>query len=36
VLNPIRSERDAFRLLVYVIAVFAAAIVLVLVIRALT
>jgi hypothetical protein len=35
-LNPFRSEADAFRLLVYVIAAFAAAIVLVLVIRALT
>jgi hypothetical protein len=34
-LNPIRSEGDAFRLLVYVVAVFAAIIVVVLVIRAL-
>jgi hypothetical protein len=36
VLNPLRSERDAFRFLLYVIAAFVAAIVLVLVIRALT
>jgi hypothetical protein len=34
-LNPIRSEGDAFRFLVYVVAVFAAIIVVVLVIRAL-
>jgi hypothetical protein len=34
-LNPIRSEGDAFRFLVYVVAVFAAIIVVVLVVRAL-
>jgi hypothetical protein len=34
-LNPLRSEREAFRALIYVIAFFAAAIAIVLVIRAL-
>ena len=33
-LNPLRSEREAFRALLYVIAVAAAVIVLVLVVRA--
>jgi hypothetical protein len=36
VLNPIRSEAEAFRLLIYVIIAAAAIVVLVLVIRALT
>jgi hypothetical protein len=35
VINPLRSEREAFRLLVYVIAVVAFVIAVVLVIRAL-
>jgi len=35
VLNPLRSEREAFRLLIYVVAVFAAVIVIVLLARAL-
>jgi hypothetical protein len=35
VINPIRSEREAFRLLLYVVGVAAAVIVIVLVIRAL-
>jgi hypothetical protein len=35
-INPLRSEREAFRVLLYVLAVAAAVIVLVLVIRALT
>jgi hypothetical protein len=35
VLNPLRSEDEAFRLLLYVIAVFGAIIVLILVLRAL-
>jgi hypothetical protein len=35
VINPIRSEREAFRLLLYVLGVAAAVIVIVLVIRAL-
>ena len=34
-LNPLRSEREAFRLLIYVVAAFAAVIVLVLLARAL-
>jgi hypothetical protein len=34
VLNPLRSEREAFRLLLYVVAVFAVVIVLVLLARA--
>jgi hypothetical protein len=34
VLNPLRSEGEAFRFLLYVIAVFAAIVVLVLVLRA--
>ena len=33
-LNPLRSEGEAFRFLLYVIAVFAAIVVLVLVLRA--
>jgi hypothetical protein len=35
-INPLRSEREAFRVLLYVLAVAAAVIVLVLAIRALT
>jgi hypothetical protein len=35
VLNPLRSEREAFRLLIYVVAAFAAVIVIVLLARAL-
>jgi hypothetical protein len=35
VLNPIRSEREAFRLLLYVIVIFVIAMVLTIVIRAL-
>jgi hypothetical protein len=35
VLNPMRSEREAFRLLVYVIVIFVIAMVLTIVIRAL-
>jgi hypothetical protein len=35
VINPIRSEREAFRLLLYVLAVAAVVVVLALVIRAL-
>jgi hypothetical protein len=35
VLNPLRSEREAFRLLLYVIAIFVIAMVLTIVIRAL-
>jgi hypothetical protein len=35
VLNPLRSEREAFRVLVYAIAVFVVAIVVVLVVQAL-
>jgi hypothetical protein len=34
-LNPLRSEREAFRVLVYAIAVFLVAILVVLVVRAL-
>jgi hypothetical protein len=34
-LNPLRSEREAFRALLYVIAVFFVAIIVVLIIRAL-
>jgi hypothetical protein len=34
VLNPLRSEREAFRLLLYVVAVFAVVIVIVLLTRA--
>jgi hypothetical protein len=34
-LNPLRSEAEAFRLLVYVLAVVIAAVVIVLVVRAL-
>jgi hypothetical protein len=34
VLNPLRSEDDAFRLLLYAIAVFAVIIVLILILRA--
>jgi hypothetical protein len=33
-LNPLRSEQDAFRVLLYVIAVFAAFIAIVLIVRA--
>jgi hypothetical protein len=33
-LNPLRSEDEAFRLLLYVVAVFAAIVVIVLVVRA--
>jgi hypothetical protein len=36
VLNPLRSEGEAFRLLLYVLAVAAVVIVVVLVVRALT
>jgi hypothetical protein len=36
VLNPLRSEGEAFRLLLYAIAVFAVIIVVILVARALT
>jgi hypothetical protein len=35
VINPLRSEREAFRVLLYVLAVAAAVILLVLVVRAL-
>ena len=35
-LNPLRSEREAFRLLLYVLAVFAVAMVVTFVVRALT
>ncbi len=35
-LNPLRSEADAFRLLWYVVAVFAAIVIVVLLIRALS
>jgi hypothetical protein len=35
VLNPLRSEEDAFRFLLYAIAVFAVIIALILIIRAL-
>ncbi len=35
-LNPLRSEDDAFRLLIYFVAVLAAIVVIVLIIRALT
>jgi hypothetical protein len=35
VLNPLRSEQDAFRVLLYVIAVFIGIIVLILALRAL-
>ena len=35
VLNPLRSEAEAFRLLLYVVAVFVAVVVIVLVVRAL-
>jgi hypothetical protein len=35
VLNPLRSEREAFRLLVYVIVVFALIVAVVLIVRAL-
>jgi hypothetical protein len=35
VINPLRSEGEAFRFLLYVIAVFAAVIAIVLVVRAL-
>jgi hypothetical protein len=34
-LNPLRSEREAFRVLLYVLAVFAAAMVITFVVRAL-
>jgi hypothetical protein len=34
-LNPLRSEREAFRVLVYAVAVFVVAIIVVLVVRAL-
>jgi hypothetical protein len=34
VLNPLRSEREAFRLLLYVVVVFAAVVVIVLLARA--
>jgi hypothetical protein len=34
-LNPLRSEGEAFRVLIYVLAVFLAALVIVLVVRAL-
>jgi hypothetical protein len=34
-LNPLRSEREAFRLLVYVVAVFVVAMIVALVIQAL-
>jgi hypothetical protein len=36
VLNPLRSEAEAFRLLVYVVVVAAAVVALVLIVRALT
>jgi hypothetical protein len=36
VLNPLRSEGEAFRLLLYVIAVFIAIVAIVVVVRALT
>lgn len=36
VLNPLRSEQEAFRFLLYVLAAVAAVVVLVLVVRALT
>jgi hypothetical protein len=36
VLNPLRSEGEAFRLLLYVLAAFIAIVVIVVVIRALT
>jgi hypothetical protein len=36
VLNPLRSEAEAFRLLIYCVAVIAAIVVIVLVIRALS
>jgi hypothetical protein len=36
VLNPLRSEDEAFRLLLYVFAIFAAIVVIVVVVRALT
>jgi hypothetical protein len=36
VLNPLRSEGEAFRLLLYVIAVFVAIVAIVVVVRALT
>jgi hypothetical protein len=35
VINPVRSEREAFRFLLYAVAVIAAVIVIVLIIRAL-
>ena len=35
-LNPLRSEQEAFRLLLYVVGVFVAVIVIVLVVRALS
>jgi hypothetical protein len=35
VLNPLRSEREAFRVLVYAVAVFVVAILIVLVVQAL-
>jgi hypothetical protein len=35
VLNPLRSEREAFRVLLYAIAVFVVAVVVVLVVQAL-
>jgi len=34
VLNPLRSEREAFRFLLYVVAVFGAIIAIVLIVRA--
>ena len=34
-MNPLRSEREAFRLLLYVLALFAVAMVITLVVRAL-
>jgi len=36
VLNPLRSEGEAFRLLIYVVAVFAVIIAAILIVRALT
>jgi hypothetical protein len=36
VLNPLRSEREAFRVLLYVLVVFAVAMIVALVVQALT
>jgi hypothetical protein len=36
VLNPLRSEAEAFRLLIYVVVVFAAVVAVVLIVRAIT